>query len=205
MQWNCEEVQVSKRGWVRGVWGIRWKEAIMKTSVVSGPMTWEGWVIVQKETISPRKEKNRVNHNKECWNDRYFLSYLIFRSNPFSYQSYVIHICHVSHDIHFADWWALLMFCYWTISLSSLCHIHEIALSSTPDLRSRIHQLRSTFAQLAVRTLWTSLYISLHYVPCTFDPSGLDSLLAFHRSCVRLRTQLRLYFSSISAFVRIWV
>ena len=53
-----------------------------------------------------------------CWNDRYFLSYLIFRSNHFSYQSYVIHICHGSHDIHFTDWWALLMFCYWMISLS---------------------------------------------------------------------------------------
>ena len=83
------------------------------------------------------------------------------------------------------------------------CHIHKITLSSTLDLHSRVYQLRSTFAQLAVRTLRTSLYISLHYVPCTFDPSGLDLLLAFHRSCVQLRTQLRLYFSSISAFIHI--
>ena len=83
------------------------------------------------------------------------------------------------------------------------CHIHKIALSATPDLHSHIHQLWSTFAQLAVRTLWTSFYILLHYVPCTFDPSGLDLLLGFHCSCVRLLTQLWLYFSSISAFVHI--
>ena len=34
-----------------------------------------------------------------------------------------------------------------------LCHIHKIASSATPDLCSHIHQLRSTFAQVAVRTL----------------------------------------------------
>ena len=53
-------------------------------------------------------------------------------------------------------------------------HIHKIVLSATLDLCSHIHQLQSTFTQLAVRTLWTSLYILLHYVPCTFDPSGLQ-------------------------------
>ena len=83
------------------------------------------------------------------------------------------------------------------------CHIHKIALSTTPDLCSHVHQLQSTFAQVAVRTFRTSFYILLHYVPCTFDPSGLDSLLAFHRSCVRLQTQLQLYFSSVSAFIHI--
>ena len=81
------------------------------------------------------------------------------------------------------------------------CHIYKIALSTTPDLCFYIHQLQSTFAQLAVRTLQTSLYILLHYVPCTFDPSVLDSLLGFHHSCVQLWTQLWLYFSSIPAFV----
>ena len=83
------------------------------------------------------------------------------------------------------------------------CHIHKIVLSATPDLHSHVHQLRRTFAQVAVRTFWTSFYILLHSVPCTFDPSVLDSLLRFHRSCVQLQTQLRLYFSSISAFIRI--
>ena len=83
------------------------------------------------------------------------------------------------------------------------CHIHKIVLSATLDLCSHVHQLWSTFAQLAVRTLRTSVYTLLHSVPCTFDPSGLDSLLTFHRSCVRLRTQLWLYFSSVSAFVHI--
>ena len=63
----------------------------------------------------------------------------------------------------------------------------------------------STFTQLTVRTLWTSVYILLHYVPCTFDPSVLDSLLSFYHSCVQLWTQLQLYLSSISAFVYIWV
>ena len=57
------------------------------------------------------------------------------------------------------------------------------------------------FAQLAVRMLQTSVYILLHYVPCIFDPSVLDSLLGFHCSCVWLWTRLWLYFSSISAFV----
>ena len=85
----------------------------------------------------------------------------------------------------------------------TICHIHKIVLSSTLDLHSHVHQLWSTFTQLAVRTFQTSLYILLHYVPCTFDPSGLDSLLAFHHSCVQLRTQLQLYFSSISAFIHI--
>ena len=89
-----------------------------------------------------------------------------------------------------------------TVSSCS-CHIHKIALSSTLDLRSHAHQLRSTFAQLAVRTLQTSLYILLHCVPCTFDPSVLDSLLGVHHSCVELQTQLQLYFSSISAFIHI--
>ena len=74
-------------------------------------------------------------------------------------------------------------------------------LSATLDLHSHVHQLWSTFTQLAVRTFWTSIYILLHYVPCTFDPSGLDLLLGFHRSCVRLWTQLQLYFSSVSAFI----
>ena len=85
------------------------------------------------------------------------------------------------------------------------CHIHKITLSATPDLCSHIHQLRSTFTQLAVRTFQTSLYILLHYVPYTFVPSGLDSLLAFHHSCVQLWTQLWLYFSSVSVFVCIQV
>ena len=76
-------------------------------------------------------------------------------------------------------------------------------LSSTPDLCSHVHQLWRTFTQLEVRTLWTSVYILLHSVPCTFNPSGLDSLLAFYHSCVRLRAQLWLYFSSISAFIHI--
>ena len=31
----------------------------MKTSVVSGLMTWEGGVLVRKEMISLREEKNR--------------------------------------------------------------------------------------------------------------------------------------------------
>ena len=70
-----------------------------------------------------------MNSEEECWNSRYFLSYLIFRSNHFSYQSYIIHICHESHDIHFTDWWALLMFCYWTISLSLLSAYQLISLS----------------------------------------------------------------------------
>ena len=83
------------------------------------------------------------------------------------------------------------------------CHIHKIALSATPDLRSHVHQLWSTLVQVVVRTLQTSVYISLHYVPCIFDPSGLDLLLGFHRSCVQLWTQLWLYFSSVSAFVHI--
>ena len=83
------------------------------------------------------------------------------------------------------------------------CHIHKIVLSATPDLRSHVHQLWSTLTQVAVRTLWTSFYILLHSVPHTFDPSVLDSLLSFHRSCVQLWTQLWLYFSSISAFVHI--
>ena len=87
--------------------------------------------------------------------------------------------------------------------IAGFCHIHKIMLSSTPDLHSHVHQLQSTFTQLAVRTFRTSLYILLHYVPCTFDPSGLDSLLAFYHSCVRLQTQLWLYFSSVSVFVRI--
>ena len=85
------------------------------------------------------------------------------------------------------------------------CHIHKITLSATPDLHSHVHQLWSTLAQVAVRTLQTSVYILLHSVPYTFDPSVLDSLLGFHCSCVQLWTQLRLYFSSVSAFVRIWV
>ena len=91
----------------------------------------------------------------------------------------------------------------WTLVTESLCHIHKIALSATLDLRSHVHQLRSTSPQLAVRTLRTSVYTLLHSVPCTFDPSVLDSLLRFHRSCVQLWTQLWLYFSSVSAFVRI--
>ena len=82
-----------------------------------------------------------------------------------------------------------------------VCHIHKIILSATPDLCSHVHQLWSTFAQLAVRTLLTSLYILLYSVPCTFDPSILDLLLSFHCSCVQLWTQLQPYFSSISAFV----
>ena len=65
-----------------------------------------------------------------------------------------------------------------------LCHIHKIMLSATLDLYSHVHQLWSTFAQVAVRTLQTSVYILLHYIPCTFDPSVLDSLLSFHHSCV---------------------
>ena len=89
------------------------------------------------------------------------------------------------------------------MQIRTICHIHKITLGSTPDLRSRVHQLQSTFTQLAVRTLQTPVYISLHFVPCTFDPSGLDLLLAFHCSCVQLWIQLRLYFSSVSAFVHI--
>ena len=54
-----------------------------------------------------------------------------------------------------------------------MCHIHKIALSATLDLHSHVHQLQSTFAQLAVRTFWTSVYILLHYVPCTFDPVSM--------------------------------
>ena len=73
-------------------------------------------------------------------------------------------------------------------------------LSTTLDLCSHVHQLWSTFAQLAVRTLQTSVYILLHYVPCTFDPSVLDLLLRFHHSCVQLWTQLWLYFSSVSIY-----
>ena len=99
---------------------------------------------------------------------------------------------------------------YWKLSddsdpirLFGECHIHKIVLSSTPDLRSHVHQLQSTFTQLAVRTLRTSVYTLLHSVPCTFDPSVLDLLLRFHRSCVQLQTQLWLYFSSVSAFVHI--
>ena len=83
------------------------------------------------------------------------------------------------------------------------CHNHKIMLSSTPDLHSHIHQLWSTFAQVAVWTLQTSLYILLHSIPCTFDTSVLGSLLSFHCSCVQLWTQLQLYFSSVSAFVHI--
>ena len=90
-----------------------------------------------------------------------------------------------------------------TIRLITSCHIHKIVLSATLDLCSHVHQLQSTFVQLVVRTLQTSFYILLHYVSCTFDPSVLDSLLGFHRSCVRLQTQLQLYFSSVSAFVHI--
>ena len=82
-----------------------------------------------------------------------------------------------------------------------MCHIHKIVLSSTLDLHSHIHQLWSTFTQLAVRTLQTSLYIHLHYVPCTFDTSVLDLLLSFHCSCVQLQTQFWLYFSSVSVIV----
>ena len=83
------------------------------------------------------------------------------------------------------------------------CHIHEIVLSATLDLRSHIYQLWSTLVQVAVRTIQTSVYILLHSVPCTFDPSVLDSLLGFYHSCVQLWTQLQLYFSSVSVFVRI--
>ena len=71
-------------------------------------------------------------------------------------------------------------------NLSTIYHIHKIVLSSTLDLYSYVHQLQSTFTQVAVRTFWTSVYISLHYVPCTFDPSVLDLLLCFHCSCVWL-------------------
>ena len=67
MWWNHKEVCVSKRWWVIEVCGIRWKEVIMKASVVSGPMTWEGRVITWREMISLRKEKNRVNHNSQTY------------------------------------------------------------------------------------------------------------------------------------------
>ena len=93
--------------------------------------------------------------------------------------------------------------CLSSVGLS--CHIHKIMLSATLDLHSHVHQLWSTLTQLAVRTLQTSLYILLHYVPCTFDASILDSCLGFHPSCVQLQTQLWLYFSSVSVFVHIWV
>ena len=95
--------------------------------------------------------------------------------------------------------WIVIILCM----MAWLCHIHKIALSSTLDHYSHVYQLQSTFTQLAVRTFRTSLCILLHYVPCTFDSSGLDSLLGFHCSCVRLWTQLWLYFSSVSAFVHI--
>ena len=42
MQWNHEEVHMSKQRRVMEVQGIRWKEAIMRTSVVSRLMMWEG-------------------------------------------------------------------------------------------------------------------------------------------------------------------
>ena len=90
-------------------------------------------------------------------------------------------------------WLTLYIGCHWQSShvlYLSCCHIHKIMLSTTLDLRSHIHQLWSTLTQVAVRTLQTSLYILLHSVPCTFDPSVLDSLFGFHYSCVRLWTQL---------------
>ena len=56
------------------------------------------------------------------------------------------------------------------------CHIHKIMLSATLDLCSHVHQLWSTLAQIAVRTLQSSLYILLHYVPCvTFCPYSFVS------------------------------
>ena len=79
------------------------------------------------------------------------------------------------------------------------CHIHKFVLSSAPDLHFHVHQLWSTFTQLAVRTLWTSSYILLHSVPCTFDTSVLVLLLRFDHTCVRLQTQLCNIYSSISA------
>ena len=89
------------------------------------------------------------------------------------------------------------------LSLWKECHIHKIMWSATPDLHSNIHQLQSTLTQVTVRTLWTSVYILLHSIPCTFDSFIVDLLLGFHHSCVQLWTQLWLYFSSISAFVYI--
>ena len=110
-----------------------------------------------------------------------------------------------AEGVEFLEAMAASLIRFWVEASSfrylSRCHIHKIALSATPDLRSHIHQLQSTFTQLAVRTFRTSVYILLYYVPCTFDPSGLDSLLGFHHSYVQLQTQLQLYFSSISAFV----
>ena len=64
IRWNHEEVHMSKWGWVIEVRRSGWKEAIMKTSVVSRPMMWEGWVIRRKEKISPKKRigVNRNSH-----------------------------------------------------------------------------------------------------------------------------------------------
>ena len=64
------------------------------------------------------------------------------------------------------------------------CHIHKIVLSSTLDLCSHVHQLQSTYTQVVVRTLQTSLYILLHSIPCNFDASILGLLFSFHHSCV---------------------
>ena len=57
MQWNCKEVYISKQEWVKEVWGNRWKEVIIKTSGVSRPITWDGWVITRKEKISPEEKR----------------------------------------------------------------------------------------------------------------------------------------------------
>ena len=50
------------------------------------------------------------------------------------------------------------------------------------------------FAQVAVRTAQTSVYISLHSVPCTFNTYIPGLSLRFHHSCVQLWTQLWLTF-----------
>ena len=60
--------------WVIEVWGIGWKEAIMKTSVTSGPMTWEGWVIMGKEKISLRNKRIGANHNNCCVSPSWWFS-----------------------------------------------------------------------------------------------------------------------------------
>ena len=64
MWWNYEEVHMSKWKWQREIWRSRWKEVITKGKWVSRPMMWKGWVIIGKETMSPKRKKIVVNHNR---------------------------------------------------------------------------------------------------------------------------------------------
>ena len=151
--------------------------------------------------MSPKKDLNSID---QVVKQSFIIYYILVISRPCTLtkwwiESEFIHCTlHNSISIMWSIW---IQFRY---IKDHICHINKITLSSTSDLCSHVHQLWSTFAQLAVRTPCTS-YILLHPIPCTFDPSVLDLLLSFHHSCVWLQKQLWLYFPSVSAFVCIWV